>query len=250
MSELRPVICNHEGVGLQGLVAEPSTTGPHPAVLVMHTALGLGKQMRHQVLTLAKMGYIAVATDMYGGGACYTNPAEAGSAFSSLRNNPQLLRARTVAWHALVSGMANVDPKRIGAIGYCFGGHCVLELARSGADVKAVVSFHGLLETSMPAQRGAIKGIVSVYTGAKDPYAPEEHVQAFRHEMTAAEAQWQVTVFGDAEHGFTDPDASKMKRPGIAYHGLADRMSWAGTASLLATELGNRTAPVSPGSDA
>ncbi len=238
MNELRSVACTHEGVGLKGLVAEPGTPGPHPAVLVMHTALGLGKQMRRQVGMLARMGYIAVATDMYGDGACYTNPAEAGMAFSSLRNNPQLLRARTVAWHALVSDMANVDRTRIGAIGYCFGGHCVLELARSGADVKVVVSFHGLLETTMPAQRGGIKGIVSVYTGAKDPYAPEEHVQAFRHELAAAEARWQVTVFGDAEHGFTDPDASTMKRPGIAYHALADRMSWAATSSLLEAEIG------------
>jgi dienelactone hydrolase len=247
MNELRPVTCNHEGVALEGLVAEPGTPGPHPAVLVMHTALGLGKQMRRQVGMLAQMGYIAVATDMYGGGVCYTNPTDAGAAFSQLRNNPQLLRARTVAWHALVSGMSNVDAMRVGAIGYCFGGHCVLELARSGADVKVVVSFHGLLETSMPAQRGGIKGIVSVYTGAKDPYAPEEHVQAFRHEMTAAEARWQVTMFGDAEHGFTDPDASAMKRPGIAYHELADRMSWAGASTLLETELGSRAAPVSAG---
>jgi dienelactone hydrolase len=235
MDELHPVTCNHDGVELKGLIAAPSTTGPHPAVLVMHTALGLGEQMCRQVRLLAQMGYVAVATDMYGGGVYYTNPADAGSAYGHLLNNPELLRARTAAWHALVAGMANVDPVRTAAIGYCFGGRCVLELARSGADVRVVVSFHGLLDTPMPAQRGAIKGIVAVYTGAKDPYAPEQHVQTFRHEMTAAEARWQITVFGDAAHGFTDPDAATMQRPGIAYDALADRISWAGTSTLLET---------------
>jgi dienelactone hydrolase len=175
---------------------------------------------------------------MYGGGVAHGNSLSAGSAFSALSDNPQLLRARTAAWHSHVCGLPNVDRTRTAAIGYCFGGLCVLELARSGADVKAVVSFHGLLTTSAPAQRHAIGGIVAVYTGAKDPYAPEEQVQALRHEMTAAEARWQVTLFGDAAHSFTDPEASAMNRPGIAYDALADRISWAGTVSLLQMELG------------
>jgi len=240
MDELQPVNLSHEGVQLRGLMARPSATGPHPAVLVMHTALGISKQMQRQVQLLAQAGYLAIATDMYGGGAYFGNPAEAGSAFTQLRDSPQLLRARTLAWHSLVSGLANVDRSRVAAIGYCFGGHCVLELARSAADVKVVVSFHGLLETSMPAQPGAIKGIVAVYTGAEDPYAPEQQVQAFRHEMAVAQSRWQVTVFGGAAHGFTDPDAGAMKRPGIAYDALADRMSWAGTMTLLETELAPR----------
>ena len=240
MDELHSVSCNHEGVELKGLVAAPSTAGAHPAVLVMHTALGIGKQMQRQVRRLAQMGYLAVATDMYGGGASYINPAGAGSAFSQLRENPQLLRARTVAWHALVCGMANVERTRVAAIGYCFGGHCALELARSGADVKVVVSFHGLLNTSMPALPRAIQGIVAVYTGAEDPYAPEQDVQAFRQEMVVAEARWQVTVFGGVAHSFTDPDAAMMNRPGIAYDALADRTSWTGALTLLETQLRNR----------
>jgi dienelactone hydrolase len=103
--------------------------------------------------------------------------------------------------------------------------------------VKVVVSYHGLLDTPMPARAGAIKGVVAVYTGAKDPYAKPKDVEAFRQEMIAAQARWQLTVFSDAEHGFTDPDAAMMKRPGIAYDALADRISWAGTLALLESEL-------------
>lgn len=239
MDELQTVTFKHEGVELKGKLAVPSGTGPHPAVLVMHTALGLGDQMRRQARLLASRGYVAVAADMYGGGVYHSNPSAASAAIGAVFENPALIRARTVAWHAFVSGMANVDPTRIGAIGYCFGGRCVLELARSGADVKAIVSYHGLLETSWPAQRGAIKGFVAVYTGARDPYAPETHVEAFRKEMVAAEARWQVTVFGDVAHGFTDPDAATMKRPGIEYNALAERISWAGTVSLLEATLRN-----------
>jgi dienelactone hydrolase len=233
MHELQTVTLSHEGIELKGQMAVPTGAGPHPAVLVMHTALGLGEQMRRQAHLLASMGYVAVAADMYGGGVYHSNPSAAGAAIAVVFENPALIRARTVAWHSFVSGLPNVDPTRIAAIGYCFGGRCVLELARSGADVQAVVSFHGLLETPAPAQRGAIKGRVAVYTGAKDPYAPETHVEAFRTEMIAAEARWQLTVFGDAAHGFTDPDAVTLKRPGIEYNALAARISWTGAASLL-----------------
>lgn len=240
MKDLQAVTFTHEGAELRGLMASPESPGPHPAVLVMHTALGIGRQMRHQVHQLAQMGYLAVATDMYGGGAQLSNPTEAGQAFSQLHQNPHLLRARAVAWHSLVSDMASVDRSRVAAIGYCFGGHCVLELARTGVELKAVVSFHGLLETSMPAQPGTITGVVAVYTGAEDPYAPEQHVQALRQEMTVARARWQVTVFGGAAHAFTDPDAGTMNRPGIAYNALADQASWAGTSALLKAELAVR----------
>jgi dienelactone hydrolase len=238
MYELQPLTCNHEDFELTGQMATPTGAGPHPAVLVMHTGLGLGTLMRRQARLLAERGYVAVATDMYGGGGDFhANPAAAGTAYSALLDKPQLLRARTVAWHTLVCGMPNIDSKRVAAIGYCFGGRCVLELARSGADVKAVVSYHGLLDTPMPAQRGAIKGVVAVYTGAKDPYAPTKDVEAFRQEMTQAQARWQITVFGEAAHGFTDPEAATLKRPGIAYDALADRISWAASLALLEAEL-------------
>jgi dienelactone hydrolase len=153
----------------------------------MHTGLGLGEMMRDRVRRLAQLSYVAIATDMYGGGVDY-----------------------------------HTDPKS------------------GGADVKAVVSFHGLLSTSMPAASGAVHGQVAIYTGAKDPYAPAEHVKALQEEMTAAGAHFQITAFSDACHAFTDPNADAMGRDGIAYDPIADRVSWAGTFALLEATMSRR----------
>ena len=222
-----------DGVELVGQFAAPTTPGPHPAVMVMHSAHGLGEQMREKVSALARLGYAAVATDMYGGGVYHADPQASGQSLVALLKDPERLRARALAWHERLKRRPEVDPQRIAAIGFCFGGLCVLELARSGADVKAIVSYHGLLTTSMPAQRGAVKGRVAIYTGGKDPYAPPEHVEALRRELVAADARFQLTVFDDAYHAFTDPQADAMGRAGIAYDRIADRVSWAGTVALL-----------------
>jgi dienelactone hydrolase len=155
-----------------------------------------------------------------------------------LLNPPQRLRARAAAWYEYLKTRQEVDPQRIAAIGFCFGGQCVLELARSGADVKAVVSYHGLLSTSLPAMPGAIQGHVAIYTGAKDPYAPAEHVRALQEEMAAAGAHLQITVFSEACHAFTDPNAGAIGRDGLAYDPIADRVSWAGTMALLEATIG------------
>ena len=132
----------------------------------------------------------------------------------------------------------DVEPRHVAAIGFCFGGMCVLELARSGADVKTTVSFHGLLSTSQPAQPNSIDGSIAIYAGGKDPYAPPAQVEATRKEMAAAGAHLQVTVFADAFHGFTEPDSSAVNRNDIAYDATADRVSWAGTVALLESTIG------------
>ena len=115
----------------------------------------------------------------------------------------------------------------------------VLELARSGADVKAVVSNHGILKTANPAEPDAVRAHVAVYTGACDPFVPRNDVEAFRAEMIAAQARWQITEFGGAFHAFTDPDADRQDISGLAYDRIADRISWAGTEALLAELLGS-----------
>jgi dienelactone hydrolase len=223
----------HEGVALRGQLATPTGSGPHPAVLVMHDAHGLGAVVRERAERLAAAGYVALATDMYGDGRLFTNES-AGAPFMELQENPTLLRGRILAALEALKALPQVDKSRIGAIGFCFGGQCVLELARSGADVKAVVSFHGLLKTRQPAQAGAVKAKVLVLTGAKDPYAPLEDVAAFEGEMIAAGADWQVTTYGEAWHAFTDPKAETKNVPGVRYDPLVDKLSWAQTTAYLA----------------
>jgi dienelactone hydrolase len=227
----------HAGADLEGYLALPNGPGPHRAVMVMHNAHGLGEHMRQVARSLADAGYAALATDMYGGGRHFSNPQAAGAAIAPLWEDPRLLRSRVLAWYQLFYTRPEVNRARLGAIGYCFGGQCVLELARSGADVKAVASYHGILKTTMPAEAGAVKAQVAVYTGAKDPYAPRDDVNALREEMMAAGAHWQITEFGDAYHAFTDSGASETHMPGLAYDPLAERISWAGTIALLEATL-------------
>ena len=238
LCRVQSMTVHHDGVELVGQVAITETAGPHPAVMVMHSAHGLGDQVRERARRLAGLGYVAVATDMYGGGVHHTDPEASGRSMMEVFSEPERLRARAVAWYEEVKNRSDVDPQRVAAIGFCFDGMCVLELARSGADVKAVISFHGLLSTSRPAAPGTVDGNVAIYAGGKDPYAPPEQVEAVRDELTAAGARLQVTVFADAYHGFTDPDSSAMGREDIAYDPTADRVSWAGTLALLESTIG------------
>lgn len=170
---------------------------------------------------------------MYGGGVTHKDSQGAAASMMPLMRNPALLRARIIAWYEHMKTLPGVDASRAGAIGYCFGGQCVLELARSGADAKAVVSYHGLLTTALKAEPGAVKAYVAAYTGARDPYAPYNDVQALREELLTGGAAWQITEFGEVYHAFTDPDANIQPIPGLAYDPLADKVSWAGTLALL-----------------
>jgi dienelactone hydrolase len=230
------VTLDHEGAPLKGELFLAEAPGPRPGILVMHNALGLGAQVREVAAKLADLGYAALATDMFGG-ELDGDPAKAGAYFAALQAQPERLRARVAAWHDRLAGLAQVDAARTAAIGYCFGGFCVLELARSGAAVKAVVSFHGLLGTQSPAAHGAIKGEVAAWCGGQDPFVPLEHVETFRAEMAAAGASSQITVFSNAAHGFTDRDAAAFGRPGVAHDPLAEQVSWAGALALLESVL-------------
>jgi dienelactone hydrolase len=235
MTSLEKLTFEHAGKLLAGEVARPSGQGPFPAVLVMANALGLGQQTRESAAELAEQGYLAVATDMFGDGAFFADPTKAGDDYMTLMSSPTVLRARVVAWFETVAALPDVDASRIAAIGYCFGGCCVLELARSGVDVKAVVSYHGILTTENPAAAGAIKGEVSAYCGGQDPYAPEETIDGLHRELTAAGASHHITVFANAKHGFTDTTSTIHGHPGIAYDAIAHCVSWAGTLALLET---------------
>ncbi|HEY3696852.1 dienelactone hydrolase family protein [Phenylobacterium sp.] len=238
MTGLRTIDYGHDGHALQGQLATPAVGGPHPAVLVMHDARGLGELVRRRAQALAELGYVALAADMYGGGVFHADAPQGGTLMHALHDEPGRLRGRVLAGFEALKAQPGVDPARIGAIGFCFGGQCVLELARSGADVKSVVSFHGLLTSALPARPGAVKAKVLVLTGARDPYAPPDHVDGLREEMTRAGADWQVTVYGEGWHAFTDPSASEMTNiPGVRYDPLLDKLSWAQAMAMLEATL-------------
>jgi dienelactone hydrolase len=234
MTDLRSIEYRHDGVALRGKLATPAGPGTHPAVLVMHDARGLGALVSRRARDLAAAGYVALATDMYGGGKRFENALEAGEPFAALQKEPERLRGRVLAGFEALKAQPQVDGSRIGAIGFCFGGQCVLELARSGAEAKAVVSFHGLLTSQLPAKRGAVKAKVLALTGAHDPYAPIEHVEAFQKEMVAAGADWHLTIYGEGWHAFTDPSAVEMTNvPGVRYDPLLEKLSWVQATAFL-----------------
>ncbi len=232
---LESIEFEHEGTQLRGHVARPDHDGPAPAVLVMHSALGIAHAVNERAAReLARLGYVAVCTDMYGAHLEAAPIELTATAYADNLAAPEVERARTVAWLEQVSGRADVDDTRIAAIGFCYGGHTVLELARSGANLKAAVSYHGILPTHAPAERGAVRAHVVAYCGAGDPFAPLADVDALRKELLDAEVeQYQITVFGGASHGFTDPEAGVLQVEGVAFDALSNDLSWNGTLLLL-----------------
>ena len=236
MTETHDFAYDHRGLMLTGQIARPSGAGPHPGVLVMHSALGLDDLVCRRARDLAAMGYVALATDMYGVGRKPMSKEDVGPLFLALQESPDLLCSRAIVGLDKLCALPEVDAARVSAIGFCFGGQCALELARSGADLRSIVSFHGLLRTDTPAQPSAVKAKVLTISGARDPYVPTDDVAAFREEMTNAAADWQVTVYGQGLHAFTDPDIDRQDVPGTAYDAFLDRLSWAqATAFLTAT---------------
>jgi dienelactone hydrolase len=201
----------------------------------MHDGQGVGDFVQERAASLAQLGYAALATDMFGGGKRHTNPAESTPVVMALRKDVALLRCRIVTAFEAFRGLPEVDADRIGAIGFCFGGQCVLELARSGSDAKGVVSFHGTLGTKSPATPGSVKAKVLALTGALDPYVPAKDVEAFQAEMAGAGVEWQLTVYGSGRHGFTDPISDNTPELGdaVGYSALLDKLSWAQALSFL-----------------
>lgn len=209
------------------LAYDDSLSGKRPGVLVVPEWWGLNDYARHRAEMLARLGYVAMAVDIYGDGKTTVDPKQAGAWSGELKAGDRgELRARIAAALAKLKGQPRVDPDRTAAIGYCFGGTTVLELARSGADLSGVVSFHGGLDTSKPAQPGQIKAKVLACHGANDPFEPPAQVQAFEDEMRNAGADWELNVYSGAEHGFTNPDADSFHIKGLAYNAEADRRSW------------------------
>ena len=225
----------HGAVNLRGYLAFDETAAERrPGVLVFHEGLGLGDFAMARARMLAELGYVAFAADMFGDRRQARNLQEVAKLVGDLRDEPQMLRARGRAALAKLAALPQVDANRIGAIGFCFGGSVVLELARGGADLKAVVSFHGVLATRTPAVSGNVKASVLVCTGADDPLAPPEQIKAFEDEMRAADVRdWQVISYGNTLHGFTNPAADGSMLRTALYSEQADRRAWASMRSLF-----------------
>jgi dienelactone hydrolase len=163
---------------------------------------------------------------MFGDRRQIADAAEATKVIGDLRSDPARLRARALAALEALARLSEVDATRLGAIGFCFGGSTVLELARVGADIRGVVSFHGALDTTAPAKRGAIKASILVCRGSDDPIVPAEQVGLFEREMRDAEADWQIITYGSTVHSFTNPAANGSISPAIRYSERSDRRSW------------------------
>jgi dienelactone hydrolase len=201
-------------------------------VLVVHEWWGHNEYARKRATMLAELGYVALAVDMYGDGKTAGHPDDAGKFAGEVMKNKAVGEARFNAALEFVKQQPSVDPSRIAAIGYCFGGGVVLHMARQGADLKGVASFHGSLATDAPAKAGAVKARVLVFTGDADKMIPPAQVAAFRDEMTKAGASFRIVGYPGVMHSFTNPDADKLgaqfKLP-IAYDKKADLDSWAQT---------------------
>jgi dienelactone hydrolase len=216
----------HEDIVLEGYLAYDDTAkGKRPGVLVVHEWWGLNDYVRMRVDKLAELGYVAFALDMYGKGIWTDQASKAQELSGHLRGKP-IMRQRARAGLEILRKNERVDPTKIAAIGYCFGGTTVLELAYSGADIAGVVSFHGGLTTPKAEDMSRIKAKILVLHGANDAFIPPEKIAAFQEGVGKAGADWQMIYYGGAVHSFTNPAADKKNINGLAYSPSADDRSW------------------------
>ena len=223
----RDVLYRDGATVLQGYVAyDDATKTRRPGVLIGHQWKGLGEYEKRRARMLAQMGYVAFALDIYGKGVRPKTREEAGAQAGKYRANRPLLRQRARAGVLELRKNRFVDTNRLAMIGYCFGGGTALELARSGANLKGFVSFHGNLDTPNPELAKNIKGKILILHGAIDPNVKPESVAAFHDEMEAAKVDYQFVAYSGAVHSFTEREAGNDISKGAAYNERADRRSW------------------------
>jgi dienelactone hydrolase len=201
--------------------------GIRPGVLVIHDWTGVQDYAKMRARQLAEQGYVAFAADIYGKGIRPVDPKDCAAEAGKYKSNLPLLRKRVQLGLDQLKLQPQTDPKKLAAIGYCFGGTTVLELARSGAEINGVVSFHGGLGTTMPAAPGQVKAKVLVLHGANDPFVKPEEVDGFKAEMEKAKADLQFIAYPGAVHSFTKKAAGNDPSKGNAYNETADKESWA-----------------------
>jgi dienelactone hydrolase len=216
------------GTKLEGFLAyDDAGTKPRPGVLLIHDWMGVGNYAKSRARQLAELGYVAFAADIYGKGNLPADQKAASAIAGKYKGDRALYRARLKAGLDQLTARKEVAPSQIATIGYCFGGTGVLELARSGANVKGVVTFHGGLGTPTPEDARNIKCPVLVLHGADDPFVKPAEVAGFKEEMEKAHVKYELVAYPGAVHSFTRPDAGNDNSKGAAYNEAADKKSWA-----------------------
>ena len=225
--KVEPVTYQGGGATLKGVIAyDDAAQGKRPGVVVFPEWWGLTDYPQGRARQLAEAGYVALAADFYGDGKTTDDAKQAGEWSAGLHKTPQVMVERAQAALALLAKDARVDSSRLAATGYCMGGTVALHLARSGADLKAVVAFHAGLANKDKSLAGPIKARILVCNGADDKFVTQKEYDAFADEMRSAKADWELVLYGGAVHAFSNPGADKHKDMGIAYNESADRRSW------------------------
>lgn len=226
-------IYHHSSQELHGFLAyNTENNEPKPAVLLAHDWTGRGALVCEKARLLAEMGYVAFALDMYGHARLGATVEEKSALMQPFMNDRALLVGRMHAAYEAVCALPEVDNNRVAVIGFCFGGLCALDLARSGVDIKGAVSFHGLLNKPAHLVTPSIKAKILVLHGYDDPMVQALQVNEFCQEMTQAKADWQVHMYGQVQHAFTNPDAHDATL-GLMYNELAAKRSWAAMTAFL-----------------
>jgi dienelactone hydrolase len=219
---------------LHGFLAwDDAAKGKRPGVLVIHEAWGENTHARNQALRVAKAGYVGFALDMYGNGKVTTHLDDAKAFMQEASKDPAVLRARFEAALKVLQAQPQVDPEKIGAVGYCFGGGVALGMARAGEPLTAVSTFHAAIPPTQGPPPGKVKPRILINTGAADPLVPKAKVDAFAKELRDAGAKVTVIAYPNARHSFTNPDADKVGMEGIKYDADADRKSWEATVKMF-----------------
>jgi dienelactone hydrolase len=233
----KPVQYMADGLTMKGYIAyDNAIRGKRPGVLIIHEWWGLNDYARKRADMLAREGYVAMAVDMYGNGKTADHPKDASAFAMAVGKDPAGALARFKAAMKVLDGQRFVDKTQTAAIGYCFGGGQVLNMARDGLPLKGVVSFHGSLGTDNPAKPGQIKARVRVFTGGADPMAPPDVVKAFEKEMQEAKVDYKLVSYPGAMHAFTNPDADKLGKQfdlPLKYDAEADHDSWTQTLAFF-----------------
>ncbi len=233
----RTVDYAHANTRCEGFLAyDGCSATPKPGVLIAPTWAGRDDFAIGKARQLAELGYVALALDMYGEARVGNGPEECAHLMGGLMADRRQLQARITAALAALQQQPEVSPGRIAAMGFCFGGLCVLDLARSGADLRGVVSFHGLLTAPEHQEKRPIKPKVLVLHGFDDPMARPEQAVALGHELTEGKADWQLHLYGNTAHAFTNPRANAPDL-GTVYESAADHRSWRSLLDFLAEVL-------------